>query len=1126
MTKPHDPNVTTDVPSAPAEDPRVADALATSDHAPGSASTDGSQPDADALVSDLPAVPGYRVLREIARGGMGRVLAAFDLGLEREVALKVLLPGAKADRFVRESKITARLPHPGIPPVHALGTLADGSPFLAMKLVAGHTLAAKMRSADRPRLLQAFVQVCQAVGFAHSRGVVHRDLKPANVMVGAFGEVQVMDWGLAKVLGGIAKPQAAELAACNVAAPDATHAGAVLGTPAYMAPEQARGGSVDERADVFALGGILCAILTGQPPFSGKSTLEVIRRAGAADLEEAYARLDSCGADAELVALCRRCLSPSPRDRPADGQTVADGLTIYLDGVQERLRQAELAEAEAKAKAIEEVKRRRLTLALAATVLLAVLGGGGGWLYVKNERELRQTHLTREVNDALNRATGLREKARSANAGSAALFAQAREQAQRALALIESGPADTALVAQVRELQVELNEEEQDRTLVATLDEARLAQAETLSENRFAFERAIPKFREAFTAYGLPADEADPAAAGERIRNRPPAVRETIIATLEQWEALATRFKGKIEPHREWLHAVVEAADPDDNWRKRLRAVARETSKDRQLAALSALAKSVDVRSTSPSRVCTLALGLPPSEAADLLRRAKKQRPADFWINHELGMAFKHQSPPNLPEAVRFLTAAVALRPDSLGALQNLGTTLAVHGRVDDAIEHFQRAIQLNQRYAVAHDALGTALMKKGQLDEAIASHRKALEIDPKNALAHGHMGAALASRGQIAAGIDHIEKAIALDPKTGAWHSNLGIVRTMTGQVDRAIACFRKAVELDRKHAIAHFNLGNALFGKGKVDEAIACFRQAIALDPNDTRFHNNLGFVLSGKGQLEEAIASYRKAIDLDPKSALVHSNLGKALMKKQQVDEAIACFRKTIELTPKDGLAHCDLGRALGQQGRFAESLEAIKRGHALGRKQRGWNYPSALWVRLAEQSAALEARLPAFLEGEFQPTDTAERLGLAGVCQAKKLHHTAARLYADAFAADPRLAGDLARPHRYNAACCAALAAAGKGEDAATLTGQQRLALRRQALTWLRADLQARQKQLTSWWPGQAAQARDALKHWQRDSDLSCIRDKAALEKLPPDEQQGFIQLWAGVAAQLKRAKEAR
>src|SRR5262245_23451331 len=277
-----DPNATADLPPVPAE------SLDTSTPERDSSETGEFQP-GDAPADALPAVPGYRVLREIARGGMGRVLAAYDFGLDRDVALKVLLPGAHADRFVRESRITARLPHPGIPPVYALGTLADGSPFLAMKLIAGRTLAEQMKPADRPRLLQAFTQVCQAVGFAHSRGIVHRDLKPANVMVGAFGEVQVMDWGLAKELtshdvavepgssqgstvpsDGADANQTADHHWPGDSTDDQTQAGQVLGTPAYMAPEQARGEATNTRADVFALGGILCAILTGQPPFTGK----------------------------------------------------------------------------------------------------------------------------------------------------------------------------------------------------------------------------------------------------------------------------------------------------------------------------------------------------------------------------------------------------------------------------------------------------------------------------------------------------------------------------------------------------------------------------------------------------------------------------------------------------------------------------------------------------------------------------------------------------------------------------------------------------------------------------------------------------------------------------------------
>jgi hypothetical protein len=187
------------------------------------------------------------------------------------------------------------------------------------------------------------------------------------------------------------------------------------------------------------------------------------------------------------------------------------------------------------------------------------------------------------------------------------------------------------------------------------------------------------------------------------------------------------------------------------------------------------------------------------------------------------------------------------------------------------------------------------------------------------------------------------------------------------------------------------------------------------------------------------------------------------------------------------------------------------------------QPGWRYPSADWLREAETRAAMEPKLSAFLKGEFQPSENRERLGLADVCQIKKLNYTAAGLYAAAFAADPKLAADLGAGHRYNAACCAALAAAGQGEDAAQLDDKERSCLRRQALDWLKANLTAWRNRLDSG----PAQARPAivknLRHWHQDKDLAGIRDAAALAKLTVDEQKVFTQLWADVAALLKKAQ---
>ena len=238
-----------------------------------------------------PTPEGYELLEEVGSGGMGVVYRAREIALDRDVAVKFLqgrysAHSPSARRFLDEARITGQLQHPAIPPIHHIGTLPDGRPFLVMKLIKGDTLAQLLEDdQDKPgcspdnraRLVPVFAQVCQAVAYAHARKVIHRDLKPANVMVGAFGEVQVMDWGLAKVLTD--QPEAPEPTAADDGLrteirtsrePDsATQAGSVLGTPAFMSPEQAGGevSRVDERSDVFGLGAVLCAILTGQPPY-------------------------------------------------------------------------------------------------------------------------------------------------------------------------------------------------------------------------------------------------------------------------------------------------------------------------------------------------------------------------------------------------------------------------------------------------------------------------------------------------------------------------------------------------------------------------------------------------------------------------------------------------------------------------------------------------------------------------------------------------------------------------------------------------------------------------------------------------------------------------------------------
>jgi len=346
---------------------------------------------------------------EIARGGMGAILKGRDLALGRDLAVKILLNHHRNDpglirRFVMEARIAGQLQHPGTVPVHELGALADGRPYFAMKLVKGRTLAALLKertdpSANLPRFLGIFEQTCQTVAYAHARGIIHRDLKPANVMVGSFGEVQLMDWGLAKVLTG-ADGAGAEEEGGDVALDDArddggelTDAGSVLGTWPYMPPEQARGlvAEVDRRSDVFGLGAVLCEILTGRPPHIGPDWLSVRRQALEGRLDEVSARLEGCGADAELIRLARRCLAPDRFDRPADGGEVAAAVSAYLSGVQERLQQERLARERQEVRAAEGRRRHRILAAATLSVLLTLATGVvASTIFALGQRAARQ----------------------------------------------------------------------------------------------------------------------------------------------------------------------------------------------------------------------------------------------------------------------------------------------------------------------------------------------------------------------------------------------------------------------------------------------------------------------------------------------------------------------------------------------------------------------------------------------------------------------------------------------------------------------------------------------------------------------------------------------------------------
>ncbi len=296
-----------------------------------------------------PAADGmrYRVLRPHARGGLGVVSVARDAELGREVALKEMQAGHSGDptsrgRFVREAEITGGLEHPGVVPVYGLGRYADGRPYYAMRFIRGESLHEALRRFGAGEagytlrgLLTRFVAVCNAVAYAHSRGVIHRDLKPANVMLGPYGETLVVDWGLAKVVGREpADGDAAGAGERTLQTPSGegalTQAGAALGTPAYMSPEQARGevAALGPATDVYSLGATLYTLLAGRSPVQGRDTAAVLEKVRRGDWQPT--RQVKPSVPAVLDAVCRKAMALRPADRYASALDLAADVERWL----------------------------------------------------------------------------------------------------------------------------------------------------------------------------------------------------------------------------------------------------------------------------------------------------------------------------------------------------------------------------------------------------------------------------------------------------------------------------------------------------------------------------------------------------------------------------------------------------------------------------------------------------------------------------------------------------------------------------------------------------------------------------------------------------------------------------
>ena len=697
----------------------------------------------------------YQVLGEIARGGMGVVLRGHDKELGRDVAMKVV-HGELADRpevlerFVEEAQVGGQLQHPGIVPVYELGLLADQRPYFTMKLVKGRTLAkmlSRRKSAeeDRARFLSIFEAICQTMAYAHSKGVIHRDIKPANVMVGGFGEVQVVDWGLSKVLssGGVADELAAQQAGLTVietlrsgpgSGSSDSLAGNVLGTPAYMAPEQAQGkvNQLDERADVFALGAVLCEILTGGPPYVAGEGGNLVRMAAAADLEDALARIEAATAPEELKQLCRACLQPAKQARPDNAEELAQAIHDHLAGLESAAHTAQLAAAEDRVRAERSRRKLQLTLVTAAMLAAAL----GGWWWVDAQREASQAAIVASFDEV--RAT----VAEHQRAGE---FERAADAAANGVLVVEGGGGDAELRARATGLVATAEAawlEEQDRTAQADreralqefLTEIELQQVDNdigLTGVGLSDAEIDAQYSRALGEFGLGLEAPDLAERLEALRDTELGLR--IAHGFDGWGQVLRRMGVSLPRERrddiEFLTGIGLDLDSDPMRAEvRLALVAQDDERLLELERDPELARDPALAGAAPETFVLLGRALDERKhvaaSRNVLVRGAELYPSSFLLNFGAARALSAVEDDGAAgnqylRAIGYLRAAISARPGELELSTWMGDLLRGTGDSVGAAYWAERVVEMAPDHTWNEMVLGLDLFVLGRFEEA-----------------------------------------------------------------------------------------------------------------------------------------------------------------------------------------------------------------------------------------------------------------------------------------------------------------------------------------------------------------------------------------------------------------------
>jgi tetratricopeptide (TPR) repeat protein/tRNA A-37 threonylcarbamoyl transferase component Bud32 len=807
----------------------------------------------------------YVFADELARGGMGRILRARDRRLGREVAIKenFVKHGAHARRFEREARITARLQHPSIVQVHEAGVWPTGEPFFSMQLVAGRPFSDAIAEANtldkRLALLPNVLAVADAIAYAHSQGVIHRDLKPRNVIVGEFGETIVIDWGLAKLVNAedTDDPSGPTFAAGS--GDDRTEAGTVMGTPAYMPPEQALGEPVDQRADVYALGALLFHVLAGRPPVIGNSSDEMLATIVAGDAPS-LADIQP-GVPPDLLAIVAKATAHATADRYPTARELAADLRKFQTG------QLVSAHRYSRRQLVLRWLRRHRTAMTVAAIATAVVVTVG---IVSVRQIVRAQHVAEDERREAERNRGDAEELMSFMLG------DLREKLQPIgkLEVLETVAKKATAYYEQRPDSRGFRDLQQRAVALGSVGDVLLAQGHTAA--------AVAQYRIA-----LAETEALAAAnPGDERVLRHLAVRHNHLgsALFEQGDTDAALAEYRADLA---ISAAVAAAHPDDAPRQRDLSVTHEKIAD-ALGSRGEFAAALAEYRTSVAlseRVAALA----PSAKADRDLSIGHQRLGEMLGAHDDLPAALAESRASLAIREKLAAADPSNTDDQRGLSGNhnaIGELLEHQGDLSGAIAEFRAAQRIDEKLvardptnvdwasdlAFAHANLGKTEREQGDNVAALADFRAALAIqerlatqDPTHTdrqrdieISHKGIGDIFVARKQVTAAraeydseLVIAQKLAARDPSNAPWQRDLGIVHEKLGHVD----------ELDEQWdaAAEHYSVCLAIrAGLAARDPSNVGWVNDLAVS------HYNLGEVLA-KRDVPAAIAEHRAALEV---------------------------------------------------------------------------------------------------------------------------------------------------------------------------------------------------------------------------------------------------------------------